>query len=744
MIERMIGSAHRRIDGRLKVTGKARYAADYPMDGMLYGYGVYSTIPKGRIVAIHSEAAKKMPGVVDVFHHGHFVALHRAPNKPLSFKEILSASVADEKRPPFEDDRVYYPGQFVALVVADSFQQARAAALAVRVDYAPETPVTTLAEAMKTDDGKDGGRGHARGTPEPAFDAAPHKIDFTYTTPDETHNPMEMHATTAVWQGGRLMVYEASQGVVNHRNFLANVFDLSPDQVEVHATFIGSGFGSKLWPWPHSIAACGAAKMTGRPVQLVLPRAQMFTTAGHRPETVQRLRLATDAQGKMVSIRHESHNATSTVDRYTEGCGGVTRSLYSCPNVLVSHKYVPINRGTPTSMRAPGAAPGLFALESAIDELAASLNMDPLAFRQLNLSTKDESSNLPWSSNHLPEAMTQAARRFGWHRRNPAIGSMRDGDEVIGYGMAACNWDAYCVPAEARVTLRADGTALVQSGVQDIGTGTYTVVAQTVSQLTGLPLERITVELGSSAFPRGPVSGGSWATASVMPALAGATREALKQLRQYAVAEGGPFAGSDPEALKVDAGRLRAGDRAASFADVLASQRLARAEGYFHSDGADTSRYAFRSFGAHFVEVRWDAGISRLRVARVVSAIDVGKVVNPLTARNQVEGAIVMGVGMALFESTEYDSHSGMPVNNNYAEYVVPVHADQPDIDVIFLDYPDLRLNEFGARGVGEIGITGLAAAVANAVHHATGKRIRSLPITLDKLIDDVPEAVSV
>lgn len=292
---------------------------------------------------------------------------------------------------------------------------------------------------------------------------------------------------------------------------------------------------------------------------------------------------------------------------------------------------------------------------------------------------------------------------------------------------------------EARVTLRSDGTALAQCGLQDIGTGTYTIVAQTVSELTGLPLDKVEVELGSSSFPAGPVSGGSWATASAMSAIAGATREALKRIRQAATADSAAFAGTKPDALQVSNGTLSANGKSVTFADILTSQRLARAEGYFHSDGADMSKYSFRSFGVHFVEVRWDPGISRLRVARVVSAIDVGKVVNPLAARNQVEGGIVMGIGMAMFEAAEFDPRSGLPANNNYAEYVVPVHADQPEIDVILLDYPDYHLSEFGARGIGEIGVTGLAAAVANAVFHATGKRIRSLPITLDKLMDGIP-----
>jgi xanthine dehydrogenase YagR molybdenum-binding subunit len=548
-----------------------------------------------------------------------------------------------------------------------------------------------------------------------------------------------MHATVASWEDGRLIVYEASQGVVAHRNSLAKIFGLIPEKVEVRAPFIGSGFGSKLWIWPHSVAACGAAKVLNRPVQLVVPRQQMFTTTGHRPQTRQRLRLATDDKGKLVSVSHESINTTSFTDPYKENCGTSTKSLYSCANVLVTHKIIETNRGTPTSMRAPGAAPGLFALESAMDEMADKIGMDPLQFRKLNVSERDESQNLPWSSNHLQECIDQAAERFGWSKRNPKPGSMKEGTEIIGYGMAACNWDAYRTPAEAQVSLRADGTAYAICGVQDIGTGTYTIVAQVVSSITGIPLDKIEVELGNSSFPPAPVSGGSWATASVLPAIAEATRQAIEQLKAFSAAPKGVFAGTKADQISFEQGQLKSGEKTFAIADVLKAQKQSSAFGEAKTGMNDTSKHSFRSFGVHFVEVRWDPGISRLRVARVVSAIDVGKVINHKTSLNQVEGAIVMGVGMALFEATDFDERDGMPVNNNYAEYVVPVHADQPEIDVILLDYPDYELNEFGARGIGEIGITGLAAAVANAVSHATGKRIRDLPITLDKLMELPP-----
>lgn len=738
MTDPIIGAPVRRIDGKLKVTGAALYAADQHPPDMVYAYGVFSTVASGRVSSIDVREAKATPGVIDIFHHAHFEQLYRVPNSPITTTGILTASIVDETRLPFENDTVYYSGQFVALVVADTFEHAREAAYKVKVSYAPAKAVANLAQGVKANGTRDGGRGHARGTPEPAFESAAHKVDVVYRTPVETHNPMELHATVAQWENGELHLFEATQGVTVHRNSIARVFNLSPSQVTVQAPFVGSGFGSKLWMWPHSIAAAAAARQVGRPVKLVVPRSEMFTTTGHRPETEQRVRLAAGASGKLVSIRHESISTTSFTDQYVENCGGVTASLYSCPNVLVSHRTTQVNRGTPTSMRAPGAAPGLFALESAIDELALSMGQDPLAFRKLNVSPRDESANLPWSSNHLLEAMDKGSAAFGWSRRDPRVGSMREGTELIGYGMGACNWDAYRTPAEARVALNADGTARVNCAVQDIGTGTYTIVAQTVSELTGLPLDRIDVRLGDSAFPAAPVSGGSWATASVMPAVAEATRAAIAQLKTYAAASR-LFPGADAKQLQFKDGKLVQGSRAVAYTDVLKSERYASAEGAAHTPGAPAGTYSFSSFGVHFVEVRWDPGISRLRVARVVSAIDVGRVINPLTAENQVRGAVVMGIGMSLFEATEYDERTGRPSNNNYAEYAVPVHADQPEMKVILLDYPDLQLNEFGARGIGEIGITGLAAAVGNAVYHATGKRIRELPITLDKLMTGIP-----
>lgn len=728
-------AAPRRVDGRLKVTGSALYAADQNPANMVYGYGVYSTVACGSIQHLDTHAAQRSDGVIAVLHAGNFPRVFRTRPIPVTIAGALTAVRMDEKRLPFEDNVIRYAGQLVALIVASTFEQARAAAYKVQVTYDTGASLANIEQGLNHAAPVDGGAGHQRGNAEKAFSDAAHLVDATYSTPVETHNPMEMHATVASWEGDSLIVYESTQSVVAHRNTLAQVFGLPVERVEVRAPFIGSGFGGKLWAWPPSIAACAASKMVGRPVQFVVPRAQMFTTVGHRAETRQRIRLGADSQGKLLALGHESLSTTAFGNQYVEKCGGMSGSLYACPNVLISHATVEVHRGAPTSMRAPGAAPGLFALESAVDELAIQCGIDPVEFRRLNAALHNEQEQLPWSSNHLQEALTQAAQRFGWSERTAAVGSMRDGHEIIGYGMAQCNWDAFRTPAQARVSIKANGRAVVYCGAQDIGTGTYTVVAQCVSQVTGLDLSKINVELGNSSYPPAPQSGGSWITASLLPAVAEASRAALDQLKGFAASITGDFGGLEPHEIQVADGQLTGPGTSVGFGEVLTQLNISSAEGEAHTGMADTSKFAFGSFGAHFVEVRWDPGISRLRVKRVVSAIDAGTVINATTARNQVEGAIVMGIGMALFESADYDERNALPVNNNYAEYMVPVHADQPDIDVILLDYPDYHLNEFGARGIGEIGMTGLAAAVANAVYHATGKRVRDLPITLEKLM---------
>jgi len=732
MSHAMIGAAARRIDGPDKLTGRARYAADHHPDGMAYAYGVYSRIANGRIVSFDLAEARRSPGVIDIFHHENFPRLHHSP------ATFASEDMVDETRPPFEDDTVRYAGQFVALVVADTFEHARAAAYKVQVEYETEDAVANLDQGIETH-GVKPADSDSRGDADGAFENAPHRVDATYTTPVETHNPMEMHATTARWtDDGRLIVHESAQGVIFARNALAAIFDLEPSKVEVHAEYIGSGFGSKLWIWPHSVATCGASRELGRPVQMMVPRQQMFTTTGHRAETRQHLRLAADDEGRLVSLAHDTISATSIRNVFPETCGSASGSLYACDNVRVTHATAATNHGTPTHMRAPGAGVGLFGLESAMDELAEAVGMDPVEFRRKNYTAYDASAGLPYSSVHLLEAYDQAAAAFGWSERNPEIGSMRDGDKILGWGMASCSWPAMRMASDARVALRADGSARINCACQDIGTGTYTIVAQTAGEILGLPLDKIDARLGDSSFPRGPISGGSWATASALPAVAEASRQAIETLKSYAVNPTGPFADSEVDDLTYANGELKDSQgRSATIADVLTPQSLASAVGTGHTGGAPEGEYSFRSFGAHFVEITWDPGIAELKVTRVVSAFDVGRIINAKTARNQAEGGIMMGLGSALFEATNYDERDALPVNSNYAEYLVPVNADTPALDVTLLDHPDYELNELGARGIGEIGVTGVQAAVANAVYHATGVRVRDLPLSLDKVMQD-------
>jgi xanthine dehydrogenase YagR molybdenum-binding subunit len=744
MTESIIGHRTTRIDGELKLTGKADYAADHNLPGQVYGYPVPSTIARGRLVGLDLDAARQAPGVIEIVHRGNFPALQHSDNNPACGSEgrlfhspntMAEQNKVGEARLPFEDDGIHYEGQYIAMVIADTFEHARAAARLVTARYEEETAVPGL---FQTDDeGEEAGdEAVSRGDPEGAFESAPVKFDHTYTIAMETHVAMEMHASIAYWDGDRLTVYESTQGVVFQRNAMAQIFGIPPEKVTVIAHYIGSGFGSKLFMWPHAVITAVAAKMVGRPVKTVLSRQQNFCSAGNRPASRQRIRMAADRDGRLKSIRHDSQNETSFVDAYTESVGSGTPRVYACDNVSVSQRRVEVNHGTPTSMRAPGEVSGSVALEIAMDEMAIELGMDPLELRRRNFAERDPSADLPWSGNHLRECWDDASRRFGWEQRNPAIGSMRDGDEIIGYGMASCTWSAGRQPCEARVELRADGSLFAACGTQDIGTGTYTIVAQAVAELTGAELSRIEVKLGETSLPAGPLSGGSMATATVLPAVAAAARDALDALKEVAVGSGGAFEGSDADSLSAQAGGLTDGKRRVSFEEILGTSKLSSVIGQGSAaPGSERSEYAFRSFGAHFVEVRIDPEISRVRVARVVSSIDIGRAINPPTARNQVEGGIVMGVGMGLLEKLDYDPRDARLINANVADYIVPTHADAPEIDVELLDYPDFKHNEFGGRGVGEIGLTGVAPAISNALYHATGKRHRDLPITIEALL---------
>src|ERR1700722_18377528 len=571
----VIGASLSRVDGPLKTTGSARYASDYNFPGMVYAVPVGATIASGKIRNIDTSSAEKMPGVLTILHHSNFDHVYRN----------ASGGRNSEQRPPFEDDTVYYWGQYVVLAIAETFAQAQAAAAAVKIAYTPEefSVATDLSDPMPAIGAPGGPRilSH-RGDPEAVFASAPVKIDYTYTTPSETHNPMEMHATVAVFDGKKFTLYESSQGVMNHLNVMSQVLGVPKENVEVISRFIGSGFGGKLFPWPHSALAAVAARRLDRPVKLTLSRKMMFANVGHRPRTQQRMRLGATPDGKLLSLNQDYRNHTSINDDIRENCGEATPFLYSIANLQVSSALVRRNIGTPTPMRGPGAVPGLFALESAMDELAIKLKKDPVELR-LSLDTlTDEEKNRPFSSRHLKECLQVGAERFGWSRRTPEVGSMRKGDLILGWGVAAASWGANRGVCEASVELRHDGTARVSCGTQDIGTGTYTVIAQIVSDKTGIPVDKIDVVLGSSSLPPGPTSGGSTATSTFIPAISDAANAAVNVVLKVASStKGSPFEGKDSIALT--AGRVHAkGDAAGSgvpYQEILRTANLASANG---------------------------------------------------------------------------------------------------------------------------------------------------------------------
>lgn len=747
---KVIGVPTARIDGPLKTTGTASYSSDHHFPGLVHAWPVTATIASGTVTNIDTSVAENMPGVLAVYTHTNIGPLYRTP------PSVGVTMLIDERRPPLEDTTVRYYGQYVAVVVAQTVEQARAAAEAVKVTYAKaphNTKDDLLGTAVKGLDPK-------QVTPEPepkqvtkrgdtaaALRSATTKHDAIYSTPTETHNAIELHASVAVYKDGKFTLYETTQAVMNYRDVMAAMLGVPPENIQVITRFLGSGFGGKLWPWPHALLAAACARNLKRPVKLVVSRSMTFQSTGHRPVTDQRIQLAADETGRFTAIQHDYVNHTNMQDDYDEGCGEATGFMYSCPNVLVTGKLARRNVGAPTSMRGPGAVPGLYALEAAVDELAIKLKMDPIELRLRNEPEKDESIDKPFSSRHLKECFTVGAGKFGWAKRNPAVGSMKNAEGMtLGWGLAACTWLAARVESEASVELRQDGTARVACGTQDIGGGTYTAIAQIVSHETGVSLQKVDVVIGDSALPPGPFNGGSMATASITPAVLEASQKAIQSLLRLAgKTPDSPFHGKDANDLEFANGCVRSkreagaqAGRQVPAAEILKLAKVQAVSGHGRSQGTfgdPNLKFSFHSYGAQFAEVTWQPKIARLRVSRVVTVIDAGRMVNPRTARNQIEGAVVMGVGMAMLEATEYDQRSGGPINSSLADYLVAVNADCPQIDVTFVDYPDYNLNPLGARGVGEIGLAGVAAAITNAVHHATGIRVRKLPVRIEDLL---------
>ncbi|WP_116137574.1 xanthine dehydrogenase family protein molybdopterin-binding subunit [Trinickia diaoshuihuensis] len=734
----MIGQPLDRTDGVLKVTGGAKYAAEFPAAQLAHAVLVTSTIARGRVAAIDTTRADAMPGVLLV------MTSRNAPRLPNGGEPEVSPP-AQRRLSLLQTDEIRYDNEPVALVVADTLERAIDAADRLRITYAPESPTLDFASAKAHGHppaSMIGGKPDTeRGNIEHGFSTGSVRVNAVYTTPMEHHNPMEPHAVMASWDGPRLTLYDTTQGVGNARKAVATFLGIKPEDVHIVSPFVGGGFGCKGSVWSQVVLCAMAARQVGRPVRLALTRPQMFGPVGGRPYTEQHLVLSARKDGTLTALRHDTFSNTSTFEDWTETSGVVTRMLYEVPNLATSHRLVPLNVGTPTFMRAPGETTGSFALESAMDELAVALKMDPVALRLKNYAEIDPEERKPWSSKQLRECYRLGAERFGWSKRTAAPRSMRAGNTLIGMGMATATYPARRSEASAFARILPDGNAVVASGTQDLGTGTYTVMTQVAADALGFPLDRVSFALGDSSLPNAPVSGGSQSVASVAPAVRQAAIAARERLIATACADAGsPLHGMSTDDVTVVDGWVVA-RRDASRRDPAAAV-IARAGGQpiegraTAKRGEEAQRYAFHSFGAVFVEAHVDAALGTIRVPRVVGVYDVGKLLNEKTGKSQLMGGIVWGIGAALEEASELDVRYGRFVNANLAEYHVPVNADIGTIDVSVLNVPDPQFNALGARGIGEIGITGVPAAIANAVYHATGVRVRNLPITLDKVLE--------
>ena len=725
-----VGAPLDRVDGKDKVTGRARYSAEWPLRELAYAVIVESSIGRGTVRSVDARETRRLPGVLAVL----------SPDEPSEL-----AIPVDRKQNPqdrilhvFQNRRVEYQRQPVALVVATSFEQAVYGAALVKVNYSPERPFTDfdaqLPKAFQASPQPNRPPASRAGSPQTAPEVT---VRATYSTPEEHHNPMEPHATIAQWGDDGLILHDASQGIFNERKRIAALFGLPPDKVRVVTKFVGGGFGCKGTTWDHVVLAVLASRAVRRPVKVVLDRTQMFSKVGHRPRTRQELMLSATKDGSLVQVRHVSTNPTSEFDEFSEPSTSATRMLYRAESIETEQRLVRLSTGTPTFMRAPGEASGSFALESAMDELAWELRMDPLQLRLKNYADQDPTERKPFSSKSLRECYSVAAEKFGWARRSAEPGSMREGRVLVGWGVATATYPTRRSKASARARLLPDGTAEVLAGSQDIGTGTYTVMTQVAADGLGLPPERVRFDLGDTEMPETPVSGGSQTAASVGSAVRKATESLRRRAIALAVADASSsLHGADPGSVTVENGEMVSGGKRETYAALLKRQKLSELVAQEQTGpGEEKDKYSMHSFGAQFAEVRIDPDTREVRVSRWVGAFGVGQVLNEKTARSQLMGGIVFGIGMALMEHSVMDRRTARFMTQDLADYHVPVSPDVPAIDVTFVPEHDPYVNEVGVKGIGELGITGAAAAVANAVFHATGKRIRDLPITPDRLL---------
>ncbi|MBY8879674.1 xanthine dehydrogenase family protein molybdopterin-binding subunit [Actinacidiphila acidipaludis] len=728
---RLIGPGINRVDGPLKVTGRAPYPNDFAYPGMVHAVLVRSTAGAGRITEIDTTAAERSPGVVSVLTHLNAGPLARGPMTPLGVSPPA----------PLQDDAILHYGQIVAVAVAETFEEATEAAYAVRVGYADEPAVLDLDDPRAKVRTNPWGRDADRGDVPVALAGAEVVVDETYLTVDNTNNPMGPLTTVARWEGDTLVVNNSTQWASLEGAALAAAFGIPEESVHVVAPYVGGGFGAGLRVWQHVVLAALAARVTGRPVKLVLTRPQMFTACGHRPKGRQRVRLGATREGALVAVQHEARTASAVDDDNFEPTASVSATAYACPNVITRDVQARLNVPVPNSMRGPGTATGNYALECAMDELAYRLGMDPLELRLRNDAAVHPPTGLPWSSRAHKECLERGAELFGWSRRTHEPRSMREDGLLVGYGLAAVGYPWFRARCSARATIRRDGTAYVCSAGTEIGNGAYTVLVQLSAEALGLDPGQVTFGLGDSTMPMAPQTGGSSLTGAVGSAAHEACRALVGAFTDLVADDGdSPLRGCTADDVEPADGALRRRDDPAvheSYRDILA--RHHRPD--LSADGESTPLTADElgmapagAFGAKYVEVRVDPDLGRIRVARALSVIDGGRIVNEKTARSQIIGGTVGGIGMALFEETVSDPGSGRIANATLGDYIVPVNADIPDMQVEFAGSWD-RANPVGTKGIGEIGLVGLAPAIANAVFHATGRRIRSLPITLDQLL---------
>lgn len=745
MITTYTGQALNRVDGRAKVTGGAKYAAEYNVPNLAYGVIISSAIAKGKIISIDARAALTLDGVLQVFTHENIPKLPR-------LDKYYTDEIAPPGSPfrPLYDNKIKFSAQPIALVVANTFELARYAASLVRVEYEREEHLTDLAanrsRARKPKERDGMAPPPARGDVKKAFASAEVRVDSEYSVPTEHHNPMELFGTTVVHdENGTLLVYDKTQGVKNVHGYLCNIFGCYENQIRVISSYVGGAFGSGLRPQYQVFLAVLAARELKRSVRVSMTRQQMFSF-GHRPATIQRVALGASTDGKLEALIHEAIAETSQFEDYSETDTTWSAMLYKCPNASFSHKVVPLNVYTPADMRAPGAAWGVHALECAMDELAVKLKMDPIELRLKNYAERDQIEDKPFSSKQLRECYRLGAEKFGWSRRNLEPRSMRDKHSLVGWGMAGGVWEAMQQSAAARAVLTADGRLTVCSATADIGTGTYTIMTQLAAEMLGLPLENVTFKLGDSALPKAPVEGGSFTAATVGSAVK-AVCDKLCQLLFEAARKlpDSPFKNIGFSEVVFSNGRIqprraehppRETARGISITELMRHAKLGTLETEASAKpDPKRDKHSCYAHSAIFAEVKVDEDFGTISVERVVSTVAAGRILNPKTARSQIMGGIVWGIGMALEEESILDHNFGRFMNHNLADYHIPVNADIHDITVLFVDEQDSVVNPIGVKGVGELGVVGVAAAIANAVHHATGKRIRTLPITLDKLL---------